>query len=466
MNNIKDFFNNFSYYGAFSFINQVGGVFLLPYYWSTFSLDDYSSIGRYQLVYYFLLPVLALGLNSSYERFYFEWAPKIRAEKLLSTFLAQQVISASAIFFLVLILNKIYSISDDLVLFAIAYSFFMSAQFLPLAHMRVSGSAISFGLFTNLSFLLVSASTVYSIQINEDKLVGFLKGQLIGSFAIYLCWCFYILTHASFSMNFGLRREFKFAWSIPPMTLLQKIGEFGDRLLAERLLLGNLFAVYTVSSQIGGYFNSVNSVLKLSFIPIVYRQLVGEAARPSSINLIALIYVYIISLAGLFGILFAEFALVYFGGDEYAGAVEYIKYFISVGVVSGLGVSFGFGLEVAKKVHLGFIALIPSVLISLLISVFLIPVLGVLGGVLGLLAGVFSRVVIRLVLSHKAMPRRFPFYEVLLLFSTYFLMVFVFSVVGRGEIQQLVLNLFLTIFVYGLIAVFAAKYFRELDRSV
>ena len=41
-------------------------------------------------------------------------------------------------------------------------------------------------------------------------------------------------------------------------------------------------------------------------------------------------------------------------------------------------------------------------------------------------------------------------------------MVFVFSVVGRGEIQQLVLNLFLTVFVYGLIAVLLRNIFVRL----
>ena len=72
------------------------------------------------------------------------------------------------------------------------------------------------------------------------------------------------------------------------------------------------------------------------------------------------------------------------GGDEYAGAVEYIN-ISAVGVVSGLGVSFGFGLEVAKKVRGIYCAILRF---NFFVVLFHILGSGVLGGVLGLLAGV------------------------------------------------------------------------------
>ena len=131
------------------------------------SLDDYSSIGRYQLFTtscfrYWLWTKLLL------RHFYFEWAPKTRAEKLLSTFLAQQVISASAIFLLVLILNKIYSISDDLVLFAIAYLFLCQRGFCRYFICSSNSSAISFGLFWQ-NFLLITKLKL-SIQFKLTKI--------------------------------------------------------------------------------------------------------------------------------------------------------------------------------------------------------------------------------------------------------------------------------------------------------
>ena len=440
----KRFISNIAGYGIFAMLNHVGGIFLLPYYWSVFSIEQFHLIGLFQLTYYFLLPLMAFGLNTALERFYFEWDEQNQNKKILGLFIAQMALSTLLMLCVLLIVNLGFGVGwhvDSTIFMACIYAYLMSTQYIPMAFMRITGKVLAFGLFSNASFFSISISTILFINLFNKQVHGFVIGQVVGASIIALIWIFFMLMRSSSGISLRLKDEFSFAWSIPPMTLIQKLSEFGDRIFAERLLSNISFGTYTIAAQIGSYFNTANSTLKMAFFPIIYKNLVHKKEPPETINPIIILYCFIMCFAGSVTTVIAEGAMIFFGGDGYEAATPFIKYFVMVAVISSFGVALGVGLEIKKRVHLEAYALIPSVLVTIGLSYYLMPEIGVLGGVFAVLAGTFTKSSIRVWLANRALPRKSPKFSLALLCLAYLGLLPVFESLPTGDVSSLMQEL-------------------------
>ena len=460
----KRFISNIAGYGLFAMLNHVGGIFLLPYYWSVFGLEQFYIIGLFQLTYYFLLPLMAFGLNTALERFYYAWEEQNKNQKIFGLFTAQITFSTLLFLCVLLIANLGFGVEwhfHSTIFMACIYAYLMSTQYIPMAFMRVTGKVVTFGLLSNASFLSISVSTILFINLFDKQIQGFVIGQVVGASIIAIIWILFMIIRSTSGISLQLKDEFLFAWSIPPMTLIQKMSEFGDRLFAERLLSNMSFGTYTVAAQIGSYFNTTNSTLKMAFFPIIYQNLVYKKETPESINPIIILYCFVVCLVGSVSTVIAEGAMMFFGGDKYMAAIPFIKYFILVAVISAFGVALGVGLEIKKRVHLGAFALIPSILVTISLSYCLMPKIGIFGGVFAVLAGTLTKSSIRIWLANRAMPRKFPKLSIALLVLTYFGLLTVFETFPAGDIPSLVKELSSAFFVYALIGFVLSKINNE-----
>lgn len=452
----KKFISNIAGYGVFALINQLGGVILLPYYWSVFNLEQFYQIGLFQLNYYFLLPLMAFGLNATLERFYFEWDEQSQNQKIFSLFVAQITLSAVLFTFVLLIANMAFDVAwhiNSTLFMSCIYALLMSTQYVPMALLRITGNVKAFGLLSNASFLSVSLCTIIFINLYDKHVQGFVIGQVVGALTVALMWISFMLVRHHAPITLRLKDEFAFAWSIPPLTFIQKLSEFADRILVERLLSNISFGTYTIAAQIGSYFNTANTVLKMAFFPVIYGKLLREKDSAESINPFIVMHCFIICFAGSLATISAETAMMYFGGASYAAAIPLIKYFILAAVISSFGIALGVGLEIKKKMHLGIVALIPSVLITVGLSYYLMPKIGLAGGVVAVLAGTFTKSAIRICLSNIVLPRKSPKLRLALLCAIYLGLLPAFERFPAGQITSFVQEVLITFFVYTLVGI-------------
>lgn len=416
------FLKGISGFGGFALINQVGGFFLIPIYWKYLDPSDYGIIGIFTIIVSVLSALYVFGLNGTVERFFFEWNDEERNNKIKTLYHLQILMMVFLSAFLHLIFwSGIFSFNNaeyyPVVFLALMTSSFLSFQYIPFSIIRVNQKIKLFGCLSVFSFFLTALITIFLLAYADFGVEGYLYAQFSSSAFLALMWVWVIQSYSGGEGWSPVKEELKYSAPSTPLTLITRVSEVIDRVILERLLSLNLFGLYSFASQFGGYFNSVNSVLKLAFWPLIFKLVVKDQESPKQVTKLSLFYVLILAQLGLVAMVCCEAFVYWFGEKKFYDSFNYILFFIVAGFIRGVGTAFGVGIEIAKVPHKALYAVIPSSITAFALAVLLIPVLGVWGGIVALVAAAMVKSIISIYLGHRAYPRKFPAYQVGLIFA-------------------------------------------------
>lgn len=413
---IAKFVKGISGFGSYALINQISAFLLVPIYWKYLAPSDYGVIGIFTIVVNVLSAIFTFGLNGTLERYYFEWEDSLRRTKIRVLWYIQ----LSAMVFFSLISHSMFFlgwISFDsveyfpVVFIAISCSSFMAFQYIPFSILRVTQNIKLFGILSLLQFFMTALLTIGFLMLSEVKLEGYLLAQFISAGVMAVIWVFVLDGRAGKAQWVNIKEELKFASPNVPLTAITRASEVVDKVILEKFLSLSAFGLYVVGNRFGGYFGSVNSVLKLAFYPLIYERLVKEGGEPDELTELSLFYVLLLSQLGLIAIILFEGVVNWFGDGKFYGAFDYIPLFVVASFIGGMSSALGMGIELAKVPHKAFYAVIPSSVSAIVLALLLIPYFGVYGGILTLIVSSFIKTSISIYLGYKYFPRRFPLAE-------------------------------------------------------
>jgi len=412
---LRDFVKHLSSFGSLALINQLGAFFLIPVYWSYLDPDDYGVIGIFFLVVNILSALLAFGINRSVERFYFEWTDIERPLKIRTLWFVQitllvllSLIVHFCFFYKLLEFSSVkYFPTIFLAIFTAAFSAF---QYVPFSILRVTQNIKVFGVMSVSTFILTAFIGIYNLVVLKMGVDGYILAQFISAGIMALVWV--MLTKFEMRSNgwAGISSEIRFALPTLPLVALAKAGETVDKIILERFLSLNAFGLYTIAYRFGGYYGSVNSVLKIAYYPMVYQLFINDS-KSSDITKFSLLYVFIYAQIAILALVLFEGVVYWFGDNKFYGSFEYIPFFILAFFIKGLSSAFGIGLDLAKKPHKDLYAAVPATMASIILAVVLIPHYGIAGALITYVGSTVLRSVINIVLAYRAYPRPFPWME-------------------------------------------------------
>lgn len=460
---IARFVKGISGFGSFALINQISAFLLVPIYWKYLDPSDYGVIGIFTIVVTVLSAIFTFGLSGTVERYYFEWDESLRQIKIrvlwyiqLFAMMIFALISHALFFFGWVSFDSVeYS---PVVFIAITCSSFMAFQYIPFSILRVTQNIKLFGILSLLQFFMTALMTIGFLMISEVKLEGYLLAQFISTGLMAVIWVFVLDGRAGRAQWVNIKEELKFASPNLPLTAITRASEVVDKVILEKFLSLGTLGLYIVGNRFGGYFGSVNSVLKLAFYPLIYERIVKEGGEPDELTELSLFYVLLLSQLGLIVIVLFEGVVSWFGDGKFYGAFDYIPLFVVASFIGGMSSALGMGIELAKVPHKAFYAVIPSSASAIVLALLLIPQFGVYGGILTLIVSSFIKTSISIYLGYKYFPRRFPLLDLSIILLVNALVVWGISTYRIDSFSGVVLKI-LCVFLVSI--VLAAIIYRD-----
>jgi len=403
-----------SIYGGFRFFAQFGNFFIIPIYWHYLSPEDYGLLGVSAVLQGVLTPVINMGLNSSIDRFYFEWKEVDRRKKLGSIWILSLIMSLVIVILIEFSSNIIFPLLFKSVPYnpyfrvTLISTLLLSLSQIPFSLLRITERSKVFGIMSLFTFLINAGINILLLSVWNMKALGMLYGSLVTNFIFGCYWIYFMRKQVMLNFDFpSIVNEIKYAIPSIPISFVDALGNNFDRYYLEKYLSLNDVGIYSLGNRFGNYFNQVNSSLKTAFFPITYKLMELNKNFKSILPQISMFYFNILTIFALVFSLLLKEVVTMFGGDKFSEVYTFIPAFILLYLTRNFGTALGRGLDLVKKPILTLISIIPSIVVSISLMVILIPRLGSVGAIIALLISALVKSAIYVMLAHYYYPRRF-----------------------------------------------------------
>jgi O-antigen/teichoic acid export membrane protein len=417
------FVKNSSTYGLFRFISQFGAFIIIPIYWRYLSPKDYGILALTGVLQGVLAPIIIFGLNSSVERFYYEWREDEKEKKLCVIWICSCTIATG----ITLVIDSLGSNFFPLIFKQVPYypyfkialwsTFFASFSMVPFNLLRITERVNTYGIVSVCAFITSSSIILFLLIFMKLKVLGVLIGGLVSNAIWAVFWTIWMFKRMRFNINiFSIKDEILYAIPTLPINVIESIGNNFDRYLLEKYLSLKQLGLYSVANRFGTYFSQLNSALKTAWFPMTYKLAAQRSDLKKILPRLSMFYFLVLSVFALASALLLEEIIYWFGREKFIGAYKYVPAFILIYLILNFRSAWARGLDLAKKPEYTLLSVIPSVGIGVFLLYQWIPMYGTSGAIGALLVSSILRTSILVGLAHFFYPRKFLFKEVTLLF--------------------------------------------------
>jgi len=342
----KELIKSFLIYGLTSGLSKFVPLLLIPIYTRVFSPADYGTMDVIQSIVLILTIFGTLQLETSIQRYYYEFNEKLRKKMIATVLIAVSVLSIllCIITFLfatllseILFSTEIYKTEILVASFIIPFLNISTVNFIVLRYLK---KPFLFGFLTFLQVVITALATVLLVLYYKLGISSVFWGQLAGFFLITVIQFYFIRNHIIICWSPKLLKKM-LSFALPQFPA--RIGSTSNAYINRFFMIGMLSAtsigLFSVALKFASIMQLVLSAFLMSWIPFMYENLKKNNHKTIFKN----IFNIVIYLSGAFIILISLFSkeiLVLFTTKKFfeayyllPGLIFYYGLFIVKGVV-------------------------------------------------------------------------------------------------------------------------------------
>jgi O-antigen/teichoic acid export membrane protein len=395
-------------------INRLGGLLILPLYWSQLTPSDYGVIATVVVIGVFQTVLSSASLDLAVTRFYYEWAPGDRSRNLgaiwvwnwLNT-IAVGAVLATAMPLVGPILFPDVAPAPWLIL-GVLVNLTGNLFVIPASAIRISRMPWVFAAYNLLAFTSSTVLGLWLVLGMGAGLFGLLVSMVLANLIVAAASLVVMLRLSQPTLRApGLLDAVRFAVPAIPSQLVNAAGATIDRLLLGSLTDLRTLGIYGLALRFAEVVGTLHSSLKMTFGPTMMKGMVEGASRGSeilrSITPYYMIPYFVLALAIS---LFIGPLLSIIGQAEYFEVAVIVPWLTGIQVLSCLSFYYSNGLFLGKRTELLIVPAVVQVVVLVAASVLLIVPFQTPGIIASRYLSVGSFLVLGLYLSQRVFPIR------------------------------------------------------------
>ncbi len=449
-----------SLYLLVTLITGIGSFLMVPIFWSKLSPADYGTIAITEILAVFLSGISGFALDQSQSRFYYEWSEderNIRTGTLwLANWLLILIVTALAYFLLFPLSNYIFTGIDfyPYLFFGFIISLINSLSSFPFATIRIMKLTKLYVVYKLASFLIGLFLQMLFILYLDMGVTGYFYG-IIGSgivTQVFLTFLMVRLTEIKIKFD-HLREPLNFCLPLIPAAIIGNISSQVDKLLLQKYVDINLLGLYSVSQKFSGLISQLNSALKLSYGPLIFKTISDyKDSWSTHLSKMTIFYLFPLFLI-VFGIsIFIDDYVHWTGNESYLKIVNIVPFLCYTTLISCLNVYISPGIILSKKSNLLIIPAIVQLTSLIGAGLILLPNFNLEGILATKLISDISFLLTTLIISNRVSEWKPQYHRIFMfLFFSIFLLFLRKSILIHTYTQDFLFDIFLvTIFcVFG-----------------
>jgi len=390
---------------------------------------------------------MTLGLERSIYRLYHDCKTIDEVKTLLGTIFISQVIIATLILTLLLLVpstvNLIFvNISFyPYFIFTIAFSYFSLFGLVVNVYYQVIEKASNYIYFSLSQFAVSTVLILYFVVYQKQSAQGMLLGYVVSNLIFVPIFIFVIRAKINFTISGKLLKS-SLSFSLPyiPVLLSSWIINLSDRVFLEHFQSLDQVGIFSLGYQISSIGLIFSSAIHQAYSPFYFKFANKDTFTDTKLLLIDYNHKIVVAnlVLALFVALFANEFISLFINKNYANAKSIIT-ILCISMFFGQSSSiFNLSFQQAKKTTYQFYVVFLSVIISICLNILLIPRIGLLGAAISSLISYIAYFVFGFILSKKTyyVPLRKTI--LVIYFSIVLLILYLNSIVNFPIISSLV----------------------------
>lgn len=411
-------------YGGGIALTRAGWIFLLPLFWTKLSPDDYGVIGIALGVQTLLNAVFSLGLHDSVQRYFHEWDDVERPRHIAALWLTSQTWGFTVCLALEVVGDHVFArlLSQapfrPYIELAVWSAFFSNIGFFYQAILRIREEAAKATLYNTLMFMGQAALTLFLVLGMDMGPTGYLLGVFLnaGAWAAFFATCLVSECRLRFS-PWHLTDPLRYGLPLVPISFLDSLTGILDRYFLDKYVPLRQIGLYNISNQFGMAFNLVNTGLKTSWLPFLYRLSTERKDVPVLLSSFSTVYVLVLTLSAMAVALLARDLIRLYGDARYFDVIDLVPWFVLVYYVQSMAAALGRGMDLAKKTVVWPLVSAASLVVGLITMSQWVPSYGVHGALAALGVAALVRVALQIWLSHRFYPRPSPLLRLVIVWA-------------------------------------------------
>ncbi|MBL7714974.1 MAG: oligosaccharide flippase family protein [Bdellovibrionales bacterium] len=416
-------FKNSSHYGVGVFLVRAGSLFLLPLYWRKLDPADFGVIGIVNGILVFLTPVLGFGLADAVQRFYLAWPESKRKSNLGILWLFATVSSAVICLLLECFHGQIFPALFTNVPYephlrtGVWSGFALSLSTFPLALWRIREQLRVYVGLTVTSFFMQSGLILFNLFYLNLGLQGYLSAILISNSLSGVVYVGYMFKEVRWEADFKALKE-TLIYSIPMVPANVGEGVFGvlDRYFLDKFVGLREMGIYSVAGQFGTAFNLFNQILKLSWVPFLFRLTSEREDAPKVLGRLSTVYLAVLALPAICLTAVAREILLLVGNSKFFPSAPLISFFVLAYFISGAATALGRGVELSSRTYFSPLITVVGLTTCVCSLWALVPRYGIWGAVHAFVLTMSARALVQIFIAVKLYPRPVYWSQILVIF--------------------------------------------------
>ena len=341
-------------------LNRVGSLLLLPLYWTKLSPVDYGVLASIAVLGVFQNVLGSVSLDLAITRFYYEWPEASRRRNLgaiwVWSWLAVLVVGLGFALLIPVVGPIAFPDVDPnpWLFLGIAANAIGTLFIIPASAIRIKRLPWLFATYNLIGFATATGLGLWLVLVEDLGLFGYVLSMIGSNLALAIIGAVVMLRFArpAFSSP-GLGEAVQFALPALPSQLIGAVGLSVDRLLLGSLTNLQTLGIYAVAQRFGGVIDSLHSSIKMTFGPMMMKNITVDGDRGKAIVVAVTPYYLIPYFAAAVGLTSFIGPLVRFiGRADYVGVVNVVPWLVGVQVVSCLYFYYCNGLFLGKRTDL------------------------------------------------------------------------------------------------------------------
>lgn len=403
MSSLKKFFGDTIIYGIGSVIPRVINFLLVIVTTSALDTTSFSAQTKWYIYAAFINVILALGLETTFFRFY---TKKENKEKVIST--SFFILTMSTLVFLILSLLFQNSLIDFLELKENIYFYILigvtaldAIMVIPYALLRVQGKAIKFVLVKMIYIIIYSCIVICALKIIPNlpadvaqrmqlqnfkpDILHLYIASIVASFACFIALIPNI-SHIKFTRDLELSKEM-LQYGIPIMIggVAYIINEQSDRLIIPKLISESTNGIYAACYKLSVFMTLYITAFRMGAEPYFFNQSAMVDAK-TKYSLIMRWFVVIGCGFVIFITVFIDlFAYLFLKQEIYKTGIYIVPILLLAHLCFGIYSNLSIWYKLTDKTRFGMYISILGAFLTLISLFTLVPILGIVGGAIATL---------------------------------------------------------------------------------
>jgi len=400
---LKSFGKDFIIYGISSSISKFIGLFLIPLYTRTFSVEEYGSMDIILTVFSFACILTMMQLESAVARYFYSAKNEKEQNILISTAL-WFIIIASVVLVIFLTLSSgfiSFKLFDSL---RYEKVIFIAALIIPAANLnslfsiviRFKKKALHFLFFQALQVFITLTLTVFLILEIKTGIIGVFYGMLVGFLVSALSMLYYLKNKILITINFSeLKKMLRYSLPLMPAVAGGWINSYINRFVMLGYMSVIEVGIFAVALKIASIFQLFGAGFRMAWPPFFWDNYENNKDHKELfvnlqqyISMIVLFFVVIITL-------FSKEIIIIVTTEAYLSSHDLVGILsLSLALSTIISPITSIGPSITKKTEYNTMIYFFSVAVNVLSLFILVPLIGLVGVAHSLLLGSLTLVIL------------------------------------------------------------------------